>query len=365
MVLEQVGTGGDLLASSVVLLLFLLVPLVVGLGMVHEGVKQFRIRQRVRDTPTETADAVAVGRTEVSGVARPAEQTCRAPFTDEECLYVQLLSDVSTWRFPPRNRAETCESTGLRVLPFHRVTSDSKWKISERSADADGGWELLDLGVSVSPFYVEDETGRVLVDPTRGAVSNPVVMDESYGVEVRPEHATTTVVEAGQEPPERIAAFLRDGREVAVEPVDTIDLVENADLTGRGDSADPATATDPIAAAESGTGDLAASAGGFDRFLADEVPVTAHRDRKYEQQVVPVGSSVYVFGNATPRSDASGTGGERLAIGPDPSTDLFLVSTAGEAELLPQFERSTRRLIALGLLLSAPAVGVIASILVA
>ncbi|PSP60418.1 hypothetical protein BRC73_02250 [Halobacteriales archaeon QH_7_66_37] len=275
MVLEQVGTGGDLLASSVVLLLFLLVPLVVGLGMVHEGVKQFRIRQRVRDTPTETAGAVAVGRTEVSGVARPAEQTCRAPFTDEECLYVQ-------------------------------------WKISERSADADGGWELLDLGVSVSPFYVEDETGRVLVDPTRGAVSSAVVMDESYGVEVRPEHATTTVVGAGQEPPERIAAFLRDGREVA-----------------------------------------------------DEVPVTAHRDRKYEQQVVPVGSSVYVFGNATPRSDASGTGGERLAIGPDPSTDLFLVSTAGEAELLPQFERSTRRLIALGLLLSAPAVGVIASILVA
>jgi len=328
MVLDQVGPGGDLLASSVLLLLFLLVPLVVGLGMVHEGVKQFRIRQRVRDTPTETAGAVAVGRTEVSGVARPAEQTCRAPFTDEECLYVQ-------------------------------------WKISERSADADGGWELLDLGVSVSPFYVEDETGRVLVDPTRGAVSSAVVMDESYGVEVRPEHATTTVVGAGQEPPERIAAFLRDGREVAVEPVDTIDLAENADLTGRGDSADPATATDPTAAAESGTGDLAASAGGFDRFLADEVPVTAHRDRKYEQQVVPVGSSVYVFGNATPRSDASGTGGERLAIGPDPSTDLFLVSTAGEAELLPQFERSTRRLIALGLLLSAPAVGVIASILVA
>ena len=274
MVLEQVGTGGDLLASSVLLLLFLLIPLVVGLGMVHEGVKQFRIRQRVRDTPTETAGAVAVGRTEVSGVARPAEQTCRAPFTDEECLYVQ-------------------------------------WKISERSTDADGGWELLDLGVSVSPFYVEDETGRVLVDPTRGAVSSAVVMDESYGVEVRPEHATTTVVGAGQEPPERIAAFLRDGREVA-----------------------------------------------------DEVPVTAHRDRKYEQQVVPVGSSVYVFGNATPRSDASGTGGERLAIGPDPSTDLFLVSSAGEAELLPQFERSTRRLIALGLLFSAPAVGVIAYILV-
>jgi hypothetical protein len=322
MVLEQVGTGGDLLASSVVLLLFLLVPLVVGLGMVHEGVKQFRIRQRVRDTPTETAGAVAVGRTEVSGIARPAEQTCRAPFTDEECLYVQ-------------------------------------WKISERSADADGGWELLDLGVSVSPFSIEDETGRVLVDPTRGAVSSAVVMDESYGVEVRPEHATTTVVEAGQEPPERIAAFLRDGREVAVEPVDTIDPSEGAGLTGRGGSTDPATA------AESGTGDLAASAGGFDRFLADEVPVTAHRDRKYEQQVVPVGSSVYVFGNATPRSDATGTGGERLAIGPDPSTDLFLVSTAGEAELLPQFERSTRTLIVLGLLFSAPAVGVIASILVA
>ncbi|PSQ48930.1 hypothetical protein BRD19_05285 [Halobacteriales archaeon SW_7_65_23] len=144
MVLDQVGPGGDLLASSVLLLLFLLIPLVVGLGMVHEGFKQFRIRQRVRDTPTETPGAVAVGRTEVSGVARPAEQTCRAPFTDEECLYVQ-------------------------------------WKISERSTDADGGWELLDLGVSVSPFYVEDETGRVLVDPTRGAVSSAVVMDESSG----------------------------------------------------------------------------------------------------------------------------------------------------------------------------------------
>ena len=36
-----------------------------------------------------------------------------------------ILSDVNTWRFPPRNRAETCEYTGLRVLLFHRVTSDS------------------------------------------------------------------------------------------------------------------------------------------------------------------------------------------------------------------------------------------------
>jgi hypothetical protein len=328
MVLDQVGPGGDLLASSVLLLLFLLIPLVVGLGMVHEGFRQFRIRQRVRDTPTETAGAVAAGRTEVAGVARPAEGTCRAPFTDEECFYVQ-------------------------------------WRISERSTDADGGWELLDLGVSVSPFYVEDETGRVLVDPTRQAVSSAVVMNESYGIEVRPEDATTTVVEAGQEPPERIAAFLRDGREVAVESVDTIDPLEGAGLAGRGDSAGPAAAAGPTAAVEAGTGDAAASAGGFDRFLADEVPVTAHHDRKYEQQILPVGSSVYVFGSATPLADGSASGGERLAIGPDPSTDLFLVSSAAEAQLSPQFERSTRTLIVLGLLFSAPAVGVIAYILIA
>ena len=40
-------------------------------------------------------------------------------------LKTLVLWDVNAWRFPPQNRAETRKYTGLRVLLFYRVTSDS------------------------------------------------------------------------------------------------------------------------------------------------------------------------------------------------------------------------------------------------
>ena len=58
-------------------------------------------------------------------VPDPSERIISVAFIRKGLTGDLILSDVNTWRFPPRNRAETCEYTGLRVLLFHRVTSDS------------------------------------------------------------------------------------------------------------------------------------------------------------------------------------------------------------------------------------------------
>lgn len=304
----------SLVASNVLLVLFLLIPIVVGLAMIHEGGTQFRLRQRVRDTPTETARSVAVGRTAVTGVARPAAATCRAPFTGKKCLYVQ-------------------------------------WQVSERSETADSGWELLDFGVEVSPFSLTDGTGRILVDPSHQSVTSPTVLDETSGIEVREEDSTTTVVEGGTEPPEPIASFLSGDREVGIERIDAGDVPAFGDdrpaslgtggLLGQGNRED-SPATEQLQP--------------FDGMLDDNVPVTSTRDRKYEQRVLPVGVEVYVFGRATPMEGADC---DALVVGPDPDTDMFLVSSDGETELVPQFKRSARFLITVGLLMSSVGLGAV------
>lgn len=108
----------------------------VGVGLFGHGFALWRRRRRIEDTPTSKLRSLALGRVEVVGRARPGtgRLALRAPITDTPCVF---------FRF----RVEEERRSGRR-----------------RS------WQTIASGVSDAvPFAVEDETGRVLVDP-RGAV---------------------------------------------------------------------------------------------------------------------------------------------------------------------------------------------------
>jgi len=101
-----------------------------GLYFIWRGFKRWRQRTLIRDTPTERAQSLSIGPSEVSGTAVPATHgSLTAPFSDEECVVAQ-------------------------------------YEVEEYDTSGDNNsWKSIDEGVLWRPFYVDDGTGQVLVRP--------------------------------------------------------------------------------------------------------------------------------------------------------------------------------------------------------
>lgn len=104
--------------------------MVLGLGIIGYGYSRHRERQLIRDTPTSQVESMSVGAVEVSGTVEAAAATVPALLTGDECAVV--VYDVEEYRWSDDGRE----------------------------------WRTQDAGVAAEPFYLDDGTGRVLVDPT-------------------------------------------------------------------------------------------------------------------------------------------------------------------------------------------------------
>lgn len=139
--------------------------IVLGLGgawLVYQGFRRRRQRELMEDTPTEQAESLSMGPSEIRGVARTGDrEPIPAPFTDDECVIV-------------------------------------KWRISEYDEDAgdDGSWRTVASGFDGIPFYVDDGTGEVLVKPNVDAIYE---FDE--------DSETTIRVDVDERPPGPIRSF--------------------------------------------------------------------------------------------------------------------------------------------------------------
>lgn len=132
----QAGPSGPLLtllASDVVVELTLLAALgfAAGLYGIYRGANTYRKYALVNNTATERVRSIALGRTELEGVAQSTGETVERPFSPGECLYAE-------------------------------------WEVEEyRSTGRSSAWQTIDAGSYGVPFYLEGETGRVLVaDPS-------------------------------------------------------------------------------------------------------------------------------------------------------------------------------------------------------
>ena len=145
------------------LVYFLGFGFLVGLAAIYYGAKRWRVGQLLRNTATERARSVAVGRTEVDGVCREVGLTYEQPYADGECVYRH-------WE----------------VEEYERTAGE----------DNDREWKTVDAGTDVAPFFVEDDTERILVDTTQAPL-----------FEISDENSYSTTVGAGSEPPEEVRSF--------------------------------------------------------------------------------------------------------------------------------------------------------------
>lgn len=132
---------------------------VTGLYLVYRGFGRWKTKRLVEDTPTESVRSMTAGRTELEGTIRSGDNSVPAPFTDEECVYVD-------------------------------------WYVEEYN-DADDEWHSAAEGSQSVPFYLDDGSGSVLVAADEG---DPTVEISEGWTRIR--------VGGGESPPPEIERFI-------------------------------------------------------------------------------------------------------------------------------------------------------------
>jgi hypothetical protein len=140
-----------------------------GLYFIWLGFRRWRQRTLIRDTPTEQAESLSVGPSEISGtaVATP-EGAMTAPFSEEDCVLAEY-------------EVEQYDSSG-----------------------DDSSWDTVKQGTFFCPFFLDDGTGKVLVRPHD---------DTTYDLD--PDDWTTTYVDSSVPGPEPIQWFVENSDDLA------------------------------------------------------------------------------------------------------------------------------------------------------
>lgn len=171
----------------------------------------------------------------------------------------------------------------------------AEYEIEEYEQNDEGSnWDTKDRGRYLEPFDLDDGTGTVRVDA-------------DDGLEVRYSDGATTQFTVGstEEEPPAVEAFLREHSSVSV---------PDAGPSG----------------------------------------VVFGERRRYTQKVIPPGTEVYLFGNASQRADATGTANEEaLSVGRDEATGRFLLSDMDEATLTSKMATTAPLVIGVGVLVLA------------
>jgi len=228
----------------------------LGLLMLYGGVVQYRKRRVIRDTPTSKVRSLALGPVEIQGKPEKYEESFESPFSGDECVMYVYSVEV----------------------------------YSSGGPNSSGGWSTVEAGIKAAPFYVNDGTGRVLVDPDGAEKEPPVTNSYEY---------------TDEEENEAIRRFMSESDS----------LFENTTDVGITGMAELATGTDLR--------------------MGDTDIVGSGRKRRYKESYLPLDSEteVYVFGRAMGREGVSSPENpENIVISRTEETPLFKISGSSEKE---------------------------------
>jgi len=125
-------TPGDVLGVGAL-------SLIIGLSLFFNGFRIMKKKRLIENTPTSKTRSVAMGRAEIHGTIVPFQEITMSPFSATPCVYFRYsLERQHEWR-------------------------DKNGKVHQR-------WDNIDSGRWSVPFYVQDDSGKILVDPKRAQV---------------------------------------------------------------------------------------------------------------------------------------------------------------------------------------------------
>jgi len=215
---------------------YTLVAAVTGIWLVRTGFRRRRQRVLMRDTPTESAQALSIGPSEIKGTAVTDDrEALDAPFSDDDVVVAEY-----------------------EVEEYDEADDE----------DDNSTWKTIESDLLHTPFYVDDGTGTVLVRP-----------DDDATVELDPDDWSEIYVDSSERGPGPVREFVER----------TPGLGYPAHSSGK-DS-----------------------------------------DRRYRQNFIRDGESVYVFGTVQPR------GGADVDVGADNADRLVIRKVEDDAFREPMF----------------------------
>lgn len=293
------------------------VAFLLGFLLMYLGARRFQTGRLIKNTAPERVRSVAVGRTELRGIARDAGVTFDRPFTDGKCLYY---------------------SYEIEQYEKERVQDDDGGTKTERS------WNTTSSHSLAAPFHLEDETGEILVAANGGAnfqISDEYSFSETF-----------------------------DGRSIPGKYKKSVDTsVDIADAISEDLGWSPHNlstkieAKIPFVSIPGTSNDVKPRNSGSP--LQPDYSTASTRGqilkRRISQTVLPVDEDVYVYGAATMRPDPMGSNEQRLIIQGDDATGRFIVSDQGEKDLARSYTLWGLGFLLLGLLVSALGLGILVS----
>lgn len=267
--------------SPVTIFILLSIPVLVGLAMVYRGFNSWRTARLIKDTSAETAQSVAAGRVELTGTVQDHDATVELPYTDRECVYVTTEFEI-------------------------------KKTVTDKDGETETKWVTKHHDEVVHPFYLQDDTGKVLIS----ADENPeiTIVDDA--------HTTEKYYDAGHQLPEELTEYIRRSEKRQSDGGDD-------ELLGVTSHSSPT--VNNITRKEN-----------------------RQRDRRYTQSFLPVGSQAYVFGRAELREQEGENAGQQdiFEIKKDGATGIFAISDSTDEVVSREYKRHTPLVVLLGLVMS-------------
>jgi len=108
----------------------------VGVFLLWAGFQSFKVKRLIENIPTSKIRSIAMGLVEIAGQVVP-DKKIKSPFSNKNCVY-------------------------------YRYTIEEY-----RSSGKSSSWRTIKKGFDSIPFYLKDNTGKVLVDPKGAIVDIP------------------------------------------------------------------------------------------------------------------------------------------------------------------------------------------------
>ncbi len=132
-----------------------------GIFLFIKGFQWLKQKRMIENTPTSKIRSIAMGPVEVNGSVSASEQgILKGPFTGQDCVYY-------------------------------------KYKIEEyRRSGKNSHWVTIKKGEESRPFYVQDNTGKVLVDPKGANIDIPKDYFSQSSIGKSPERVVSVFLKA-------------------------------------------------------------------------------------------------------------------------------------------------------------------------